>query len=340
MVPSQANTPAANSPCFLPEEPSTGVREFFDWNNGVYGSRCWTLDPQQATACLTPGNSMSNAPGRGAPLSSSQGGGIAPTQVMFLVGDSHSLHLVAGLGSAILGQYSLAYSATLEGAGFNPVFPDVGSNYNCLVDPAWTCRYWKRRHDRYGGPAWVTSARATIEAQAQPGDVITVVNSWLRMPTIEYVNAYMTFLGEIQQLASRRGATLLIMGDVPRLLEEGRNCLHTDTRAQCATNRTRAFRYGWNVQPVTHPSVVYAWQLYAQTEQLMSQFADQYVHVEYIPSSWFFNHLCDPTTGICGPTAPGTDTVIYFDTHHLTTAGSMYLAPFLNCKLRELGVLS
>jgi hypothetical protein len=44
-------------------------------------------------------------------------------------------------------------------------------------------------------------------------------------------------------------------------------------------------------------------------------------------------------TGMCGPTVPGTSTVAYFDSHHLSTAGALYLAPLLNCKLRDLGII-
>lgn len=335
IVPRDANTAAANAPCFL-DETSADVDEFFDWTNGVWGSRCWTLDGGVASHCLTPGDALSQAPARGSPL---PGGGHAPTRVMFLVGDSHALHLVAGLGAAIAGEYSLAYSSTLEGAGFNPVWPNVGADYACQVDPSWVCRYWARRHVRYGGPAWVDAVRATLASQLRAGDVLTIVNAWLRMVTIEYVDAYMAFVAELCDMAAQRGATVLLIGDLPRILRDGRECTHPTDFGDCATPRERAWRLGWPVHPADHPTVTYAWSLHATLEARFEAFAQQTPNALYITSQWMFDQLCDPHTGLCGPTVPGTETVAYFDSHHLSTAGSMYLAPLLNCKLRDLGLL-
>ena len=112
------------------------------------------------------------------------------------------------------------------------------------------------------------------------------------------------------------------------------------TCAREATPRERAYRLGWVVQPANHSSVQYAWSMHNATESLMTQLDEQAANVRYIPSSWFFDRLCDPVSGLCGPTAPGTNTVIYFDSHHFSLAGSMYLAPFLSCKMQALGLLN
>lgn len=89
-----------------------------------------------------------------------------------------------------------------RGAGFNPSWPDVGADYNCQVQPAWVCRYWMRRHERYGGPAWTVTVRAALNAQVQAGDVVTVVNSWLRT----FVSAGLERLSSIVRRRRRKGA--------------------------------------------------------------------------------------------------------------------------------------
>jgi len=337
ILPSLAPAPAITTPCFVEEQSSTASEFSANWNFGVYGSECWTLDGAIAARCLTPGDTLSHAPARGAWT----GAGYAPTRVMHLIGDSHAIHLVAGLGAATRGHLSLAYAATLEGAGFNPTWPDLGSSYNCQVDPTWTCGYFRRRHLRYGGPAWVAAVRAALETNVQAGDVVTIVNSWLRMPTIEAVDAYMTFLGEVHTTVASRGATLLLIGETPRLLANGRDCVQPASYAACATPRTQAFRLGWSVHPANHPSNLYSWSLHAAIEQRMQSFTAQRPSTaRYVTSAWMFDRLCDAATGMCGPTAPGTTTVVYVDDHHLSTSGSMYLAPFFNCKLRELGLIA
>ena len=57
----------------------------------------------------------------------------------------------------------------------------------------------------------------------------------------------------------------------------------------------------------------------------------------YLPPSWLYDKLCSATT--CGAVVPGTNTVSYYDQNHLSTAGSLFLAPFLNCYLRQMGLV-
>lgn len=124
------------------------------------------------------------------------------------------------------------------------------------------------------------------------------------------------------------------------LLTEGRNCLTPATFGNCATPRARAWRLGWDALPETDPSIVYAWDLHATIESRMAALDAQLPAVRYISSAWMFDRICDAASGTCGPNAPGTDTVIYYGDHHLSTAGSMYLAPFLNCELASFGLVA
>jgi len=154
-------------------------------------------------------------------------------------------------------------------------------------------------------------------------------------------SADMTFLGEVHTTVASRGATLLLIGETPRLLANGRDCVQPASYAACATPRTQALRLGWSVHPANHPSNLYSWSLHAAIEQRMQSFTAQRPSTaRYVTSAWMFDRLCDAATGMCGPTAPGTTTVVYVDDHHLSTSGSMYLAPFFNCKLRELGLIA
>ena len=190
----------------------------------------------------------------------------------------------------------------------------------------------------------MTAVRAALEAQIQSGDVVTVVNSWLRMPTIEYVDAYMAFLAELAVMIRGRGGTLLLIGDTPRLRAhaggnqrvDGTGCLEPATFHKCATPRESAWRLSWDSFDPSHPSVLYAWSLRATIEARMYQLAAS-PGVKYIPSSWMFDHLCD--ANVCGPTIPGTNTVMFYGDHHLSTAGAMYLAPFFNCEFASMRLL-
>ena len=47
--------------------------------------------------------------------------------------------------------------------------------------------------------------------------------------------------------------------------------------------------------------------------------------------------LCDGD--VCDHRVPGTETISIFDRDHLTTEGSLYLAPFLACFLERAGLL-
>ena len=156
----------------------------------------------------------------------------------------------------------------------------------------------------------------------------------------------MAFLREIATLAASRGATLLIVGDTPRMLDGGDGeggtpaCLTPDTFARCATPRTRAWYLGWTIQASDHPTVVYARNLRDTFEQRLTGLDTESAAVRYISSEWMFDRICDPISGLCGPNAPGTNTVIYYDDHHLSTAGAVFLAPFINCQLAQFGLLS
>ncbi len=56
------------------------------------------------------------------------------SRVLFLLGDSHALHLLAGLASAVKGHMSVAFACILDGAGFNADWPS-DEDYQQLPSP-------------------------------------------------------------------------------------------------------------------------------------------------------------------------------------------------------------
>ena len=46
------------------------------------------------------------------------------------------------------------------------------------------------------------------------------------------------------------------------------------------------------------------------------------------------------SNGLCDSFIPGTDVLALVDYGHLTTAGSLYLAPFVSCALEGLGLVA
>ena len=92
--------------------------------------------------------------------------------------------------------------------------------------------------------------------------------------------------------------------------------------------------------------MVYGAALHNATDAAYSRFAREqaangvlYPVVLYLSSAWVFDKLCDAASGMCGPTVPGAEAFAWRDEWHLSTAGSMHLAPFFHCFLSEHGVI-
>ena len=143
------------------------------------------------------------------------------------------------------------------------------------------------------------------------------------MPHVDFVNAQVAFLRTLATMAAGRGASVLVIADVPKLTHQGRTCLYPNTFASCRTPRSSA--------------VVYTQALHVATDAAYAALASEVSNVKYIPSAWVYDRLCTSTE--CGPELPGTTAVGWLDDWHLSTAGSLYLAPFLHCWLTDNGVI-
>lgn len=96
----------------------------------------------------------------------------------------------------------------------------------------------------------------------------------------------------------------------------------------CRTNRQGAIFYDWPLHIAT--DIAY--------QSLATELGED--SLLYIDQASTYGWLCDPSTDACGPYVPGTSTVGWYDEGHLSTAGSLYLAPFVNCYLEGRGLLA
>ncbi len=89
-------------------------------------------------------------------------------------------------------------------------------------------------------------------------------------------------------------------------------------------------------------AVWYDWTLHLQTDAAYTSLVGESAmsNVHYVSSTWTYARLCDANTNTCGASVPGVpQTIAWYDRHHLSTAGSLYLAPFLHCFLTDRGLL-
>ena len=321
-VPSLANTvSSAQTPCFI-EEVSEDVREFYDLDLMVFGSRCFDrympFDLTLAAKCLTPGDEYSLAPARG---------GAHPDRVLFLVGDSHAAMLLPAFASALKGEpLSVALASVGNGAGFQGAFPNPAPA-ECGED----CDRITERATESGSNTWVTAVRAILDDQVQAGDIVAVVTAEPKFPHVDYISAQQALLAEMATSLSAKGATLLLVADTPNIKAPGRRCIFADSFDECIMPRSTAAWYQLNTPRED------GLELHVAVNEMLASLAAEHSAVEHIDSAWVWDKMCDAQT--CGPAVPGTRTVAWLDLQHLSTAGALYLGPFLNCWLHEKGLL-
>lgn len=287
---------AAATPCFVNVD-SLASSEFEVLEHGVYGHQCFNQDPIIIASCLTPGDI---APARG---------GTNPSRMLFLLGDSHAAAVVAGLSAALKGLMNVAWSATLFGGGFNAPWPNTACYH---------CNWVREAYTTSDTATYVSTAWEALQAHLRAGDVLAVVTSELRMPHADFISTQIEFLRAVNELVAARSAQLLLLADVPKLPQEGRLCRTPTTADDCVTP----------IQTATF----YHLELHQATDAAYAAFArEKSDSVVYLDAAWMYARLCDISIGQCGPHVPGTATVAYYDAHHLSTAGSLYLAPFFHC---------
>ena len=166
-----------------------------------------------------------------------------------------------------------------------------------------------------------------LRDEVRAGDVV-VITIWFtnRARNERWLQKLADNFRDVATFLETRGANLVIIGDVP-LMPIG---IKPDTRpnpepwcTQCwARSKERSTLWGW------------AW--HEHIEATWSALATERANVHFFSPFLLFcneSHACDGSV-------PGTGMPAYRDTDHLSTYGSLYLAPFLNCFLRSVGILS
>lgn len=126
----------------------------------------------------------------------------------------------------------------------------------------------------------------------------------------------------LQSLVKRTGAKLVIIGDTITLPMRGSYCVASPSSPHA----------GDRCNFVWHDS----WQ-----DRIAD--SDAYGRLAQDESTFFFptyQYFCDNSPEQhCNANIPGTDTLAFFDEHHMTTAAALYLMPFLCNMFEEAGLL-
>ena len=301
------------------------------------------MDRNMMQRCFTPGNI---APTRGPPN---------PQRMLFLLGDSHAIALVPAFDAALRNQMGVAYATGGDCVRFVPsalapdeaqweagnhsvdttLHPAVYHNHAASrpsFRPEWA-RYMRQTYVSSSCSTWNSMLNSVLSAQLRPGDILAVTVAELRFPYQEWIDAHAAYLRQLARLCATYSATLLIVADVPMLRAQGNLCLTPASLPTCDT-------------PL-HDAVAVDWDLHEAMEEAYAALERSEPNVVFANSTWMYGLLCDVHgsdprnngAAVCSAAVPGTTAPMYIDTHHLNTQGSLYLAPFIECFLRERGLL-
>ena len=265
---------------------------------------------------------------------------------IFMVGDSHCAHLAPAFLAAFKRQFRVrfacysgfdTYLANGSFAGGGPYFSYVlhyewlnaKRDYTLAV---WTALQRLVSEDdivlvmeaefKFGYSSTIPLTDPTVMAQPEGcPDAATCL--------IRQLEHHAAFLRPLQSLVATRGSTLLLLGDTPRLRDLGRNCKTYETRDRCVTPRAEAAGGGrGGAQGRVHEHVLAAFRQFASDGPPNSTLVYD-----------LFPLLCGQRAAVCDAQVPGTNELAYADTHHLSTAGALYLAPFLSCFMGSHGMI-
>ena len=130
---------------------------------------------------------------------------------------------------------------------------------------------------------------------------------------------YLPFLERLQDLTMSRNASLLLLGDVPGFVRPPKECMYESTAADCDLDRASA------TGRLSKGQAIY----------------DSMEARDRTNRTFVYAGLTDLFCAgdICSPRIPGTNTMGYADGSHLSTAGALYLAPFIECFMRSRGLI-
>jgi peptidoglycan/LPS O-acetylase OafA/YrhL len=248
---------------------------------------------------------------------------------MFVVGDSHAGMLLDGLGDRFGDNFSITSFRTSGRwcCGFCSYesFP-----MQLLSHLDWDAETKEHAKETCGDFAKVIMQ--SLNSSVRRGDIVIVSNfdEWVdgrdeedtkgmtKADRQDQIRALSERIEELHGIVHSKGAILVMVGSPPVLSNKGSECIPTIFEPQkakeCDVNATAS--------ELSH--------------QLLT---DAYARLESkLPGTVFFDiHklLCDDAS--CGATIPGTNVIGFSDQHHVSEAGSGYLAQFLCPALTNVG---
>ena len=330
---------AGQSPasCFMPSEPSAEPFLTTQQTKDIEGSLyCYaSISPESGqyngmswdqmgetlrttvTRCMTPDRS-GFAPE------------LQPRRAVFMVGDSHTGALAKGLMVALDGAASVVWTATGGGCGYIGV-EVMGHEFECNECRCGNCdcSSLEKADECWGANTLVPLCdvfnqvvTSTLEVQLQPCDVVVVHHArskWSAAGSPVY-QSQLRKMRDLQQLVKRKGAKLVLIGDTPSLPYMGSYCVPStfapNAADRCATS--------WAGQTITD---------HVALEQLARDDEDTF----FMP---IFHLFCNADLTRCDANVPGTTTLAFHDKQHLTSAGALYLWPYLCSFFHDHGLVA
>ena len=246
--------------------------------------------------------------------------GDIPQRAIYLVGDSHAAALAMGLQAAFNGVAAVVWTAIGAGCGYLAA-PIIAREFECNDCQCGDCDCesfdtagcWGASDQVPLCRSYIETATRTMEQNLEPCDVVVVHHQrakWGEVGSRRY-NSQMEFLRNLQLMVHGKGAKLVIIGDAFGLPVEADYCIPSELSPNAGDRCTTQ----------TSPEAVDALVDHVAGRELAQEEGTFFMPI--VP------YFCDEGLTSCGAMVPGSETMAYVDDEHLSTAGALYLWPFL-----------
>jgi len=218
-----------------------------------------------------------------------------PQRALFLVGDSHTALSVEGLRRAVAGEFIVVWSAVGYGCTY-----DFNGGKGDRTDPG----------DSLYCRSFALKVSQVLRDSILPGDVVMLRSSGInfRARTVEWIRSILA------PSVTSRGASLVIAGDNPRLIQRGDLCIPTPFNANALARCDSSLR---DADPSRLSDEG------AGVSHALRSLAERTDGVYFFD---LFGLFCEPRR--CRAVIPGTTAYWLFDQDHFTATGDNYLWPF------------